>query len=77
MGKYKKFAKAGVGLTVGTIGLGIGANVAEGISPGSGAGIANFSRALPPTGTILGAGMTLGALKDLEKTTHRKKARLY
>lgn len=75
MVRAKKFVKAGIGLTGATIGLGVGANIAEGITPGSSAGIANLSRALPPTGTIIGAGITLGTLKDLTDSTKGLKSK--
>ena len=73
--KSKKFLKTGIGITVGSIGLGVGAQVASGIPGANVAGIANLSGALPTIGTIAAASFTLDALGGLRDTTKKMKGR--
>ncbi len=75
MARKKKdlgIAKPALGLTVGATILGVGAGVAV-KAGGSGAGLSAAAGFLPTMGTAVGAGLTIGQLRRLEKQTKRKR----
>ena len=45
------------------------------MAPLGGAGMAGLSKALPPVGNVMGAGMVIGSLKYLNKASKKKGCR--
>ena len=77
MAKRKKVSDLGivkpaVGLTVGGSILGLGADVAV-KAGGSGAGMSAMGSFMGPMGATVGAGLTVGQLKKLQKVSKKTK----
>ena len=75
MAKRKKdlgIAKPAMELTMGASILGLGAGVAVSAG-GSGAGMSAAAGFMPAMGTTVGAGLTIGQLKKLEKQNKRRR----
>jgi len=68
----KKLKKSALDLTTAGLTIGVGAGLigAAGGNPGA---ITPLSRALPVVGTIAGGGIVVGQLRELNKSTKRKK----
>lgn len=75
----KKYKKAIIGLGIGTVGLSIGSQVLGGIGGGVATkgqtGIYNVAKFAPVMGTIIGGGLTIGALEYLGKNIKKNKRR--
>lgn len=71
----KQLKKQAIGFGIGTIGLGIASQVAGQIGGDVSAkgqeGMSNVAKFFPAAGTIIGLGLTLGALKELEKAAKK------
>ncbi len=75
MAKKKKdigFVEGGIELSKGAVVLGVGADVAV-KAGGNPAGLTTMSSFMPAMGSAMGAGLVVGQLKKLSKSSKRKK----
>lgn len=76
--RMKQYQRGATGLTATGMALGIGAT-AVGAMPnapaGAGKALGNMAGFLPVTGSIMGGGMAMGMMSDLQKKHQRRRGR--